>query len=214
MKACQAIKFLLTFFFFCIQLKVVCQPKLLNLTSTLSSDAYIGIDNQFVIKGVHDLKPYSLTSSHGIVIANDSFYSVRFVAEQMDTLRLYRGKKLIGKTVLQIHHIPDPIARLPHNPDTVATVFQVLANPYIEIYFPDCNVINRQQVTSYFTTFLNSRLDTIASPMPSEGRFMTKDQKDVIKKLKPGDKIVFSDIRFTGSDDRMRMLLNLIVLIK
>jgi hypothetical protein len=86
------------------------------------------------------------------------------------------------------------ISRLAHSEDSIATVSQVLANPFLTADFPNCNYKHQFSVTSFRSSCITANKDTIDT-FETRGNILSDEQKSAIKALKPGDQIYFYNIR-------------------
>lgn len=156
---------------------------------------YVGVDNEIKVRGIEFDSSYILTSSSGKVAKGyNNEILVRVDRKGIDTLRIHFDNKLIFLKVFEKRNIFDPIAHLGSIIDTVTTVDEILENPILFAKIPDCYYEIRCKVNSYIPMFIKNPSDTIKTFKRVIDNELNKEAIEIIKKLKPGDKIVFNEI--------------------
>jgi hypothetical protein len=114
------------------------------------------------------------------------------------TVRVYgirNGKKrLLQTSPFTVRFIEDGKPRVGSSEDTVMTVREILANPTLNIYMPGSFLRHHLRVISASVSLSKTRGDGLFSN-EIQGNTLCGDQLGAIARLKPGDKIYFSDIR-------------------
>jgi len=96
--------------------------------------------------------------------------------------------------------------------DSVASVNQLLANPFLYVDLPGCYYKSNFYITSFTATFIGGDLDSLKTY--AVGNLLTNEQKELIKKLNTGNKIYFDQIYSLSPDSRRRKLKSFTITIK
>ena len=197
----------------------------LSLTDTTQNIFYVGVDNLVKISGnqFHYLKQSVAIWGGGAVITprGPGLYIIK-VEKETDSCKMWVGthKKIIfkknficrkiGDFVLRYGGIKDSI--MTYNRPVKATIDQLLVNSFLYIDFPGSYYKHNYQISSFATLMLSDKADSLS--IPGDGNMLSSKQKEMIKKLQPGDAIVFENIYCLGSDSRRRKLTPFIIEIK
>ena len=96
--------------------------------------------------------------------------------------------------------------------DSVASIQEILINPFLHLFRENCFYKKQFMITSFRATFIGYDLDSLN--MNATGNLLTQEQVDQIKKLRRGDKIFFNEIYALGPDSRRRKLSPFTIIIK
>jgi len=170
-----------------------------RLTVPQMNILYIGVENIIEVSGLNDFSELELKSSTAqISINNRSKTMNQFLVDAgyvgSDTLQLYQFGKLILTRIYENRSIPMPVPQLGDLSDSTAFVIQILRNPTLNIVFPDCYFAPGFRVTKFNLTLIHSAGDTIKKYSITEGFQLLSGQIKAIRKLKTGDKILFTGI--------------------
>jgi len=155
-------------------------------------ELFIGVDNKIEIKG--NTKSVTLTVSHGSVYAwGHNGFLVGVDHDEPDTLKFYEGRKLINQLIAPVNRVPQPVARLGGLKDTVGSIRQLMATPFLSVGYPGSNYKSCVSVTSFSVTLISGG-DTLSS-FQIIGNLFSEPMKNEIKKLGSCDYLYFDDIR-------------------
>lgn len=188
-----------------------------SLTDTTQNVFYIGVDNIIKISGeqYHYLKQSVAISGGGAVIIprGRGLYIIK-VEKETDSCKMWVGtnKKIIFRKNFICRKIGDPVVKYGGLKGSNATTSQLLTNPFIYVDIPDSYYKHDFNITSFNAIFISHDLDSLRTF--SVGNLLTDEQKELIKKLNPGDKIFFDQIYALSPDDRRRKLKPFTIIIK
>ena len=195
-----------------------------SLTDTTQNIFYIGVDNFIKISG----EQY-IPAKHSLLIKGgrarisglNRSYIIK-VEEETDSCQMWIGtnKKIIFKKNFICRKIGDPVVKygglndsiMTYNKSVKATIDQLLENSFLYIDFPGSYYKHNYQILSFATLMLSDKTDSLS--VSGDGNMLSTKQKEMIKKLQPGDAIVFEDIYCLGPDKRRRKLTPFIIEIK
>ncbi|MBN8667252.1 MAG: hypothetical protein J0M30_07065 [Chitinophagales bacterium] len=209
---------LILYILFSLQISLLAQPKFFNLSSQDPNDKelYIGVENYIGLQtSTYFVKNVRFSISHGTLTkVGPNKYLINVAAEKPDTLKLYEDDSLVHSETYQVKKVPYPIAQLANTKDTLLTVKQILANPIISVYLPDCKYKHQFQVLSFRTRFSKSNMNLLASFDLSIGSYLPDKQIKTVKSLKTNDKIQFYDIIYKCPKCGTQQLNSLTITIK
>ena len=167
------------------------------------------------IVGSDYTKNSNLLISSGRLTSLDSNKYLIIVQEEAKPviLTFLKGANIVLSDTFHVKIVPIPIPRLANLKDTFGTVNQIVLNPFLTIVLPGCNLKNNFSIISFRTSLIKIEGETTTLGLVA-GHVLPADQIEAIKLLRPGDKIMFDDIRVIGPDDRTRKLGSLIITIK
>lgn len=168
-----------------------------------SKELYLFVENYIKIEGINNsAKNQRISVSHGRAEKiEDRGYRIWVTSEKEDTVMFFINNKLVISEVFSVKKVPYPIARLSNSLDTVLTPAHIFLNPFVSVIIPGCNFRHNAKVMSFLASFIASNGDTNAE-LSQNDFLLSENQIKEIKKLKAGDKIHFSDIRYTTPDGR------------
>ena len=212
MKTCMILLSLL--FSFSLRSQIVITN--LSLTDTTQNIFYIGVDNVVKISG-KEYKPLNqsvVITGGGATMTGLMGDHIIKVQKETDecSMWIYENRKRIFEKKFICRTIGDVIVRYGGLNDSIATVNQILANPFLFIDIPGSYYKHNYHITSFTAIFISHDLDSLRTF--SVGNLLTDDQKELIKKLNSGDKIFFDQIYALSPDDRRRKLKPFIIIVK
>jgi len=195
-----------------------------SLTDTSQNIFYIGVDNLIKISG-KQYKPLeqSLVIKGGGASMGGvgGTYIVKVQKETDDcSIWVYENGKSIFKKKFICRKIGDPVVKygglndsiMTYNKSVKASINQLLENSFLYIDFPGSYYKHKYQILSFATLMLSDKTDSLS--VSGDGNMLSSKQKEMIKKLQPGDAIVFEDIYCLDPDKRRRKLTPFIIEIK
>ena len=188
-----------------------------SLTDSSQNIFYVGVDNLIKISGnQYDYLKQSVSIKGGgakLIPGGIGTFIVK-VQTETDDCRIWINEngKVIFKKDFIVRTVRDIVVRYGGLKDSIATINQLLANPFLFIDIPESYYKHNFQVTSFTATFINQGLDSLKTY--SVGNLLTTEQKELIKKLKTGDKIFFDQLYALGPDSRKRKLKSFTITIK
>ena len=187
-----------------------------SLTDTSQNIFYIGVDNLIKISG-KQYKPLeqSLVIKGGGASMGGvgGTYIVKVQKETDDCSMWVNGNgKTIFKKDFRVRVVGDIVVRYGGLKDSIATINQLLTNPFLFIEIPESYYKHNFQITSFTATFISQELDSLKTYLV--GNMLSTEQKELIKKLRTGDKIFFDQIYALGPDSRRRKLKSFTITIR
>ncbi len=190
-------KFITTYLPFFFPLLTIGQIKLINidLINKDLNQLYIGMDNRLQIVGQKNVRGYKLTSVKSSVLVNDSCFVLTPEHRGVDTVKIFKGNKLIYCALFNLFSINEPTGQLAFTYDTTITLNRILANPYLSIKIPNCNYNFLFSINGFQCSILQKNKDkeTFANTL---GCKLTNDMLTLINRLKTGDVIEFERIKY------------------
>jgi hypothetical protein len=97
--------------------------------------------------------------------------------------------------------------------DSMLSVREILASPCLSISIPGCYINYRFTVFSFEASFIYKPGDTLQTG-PAQKWCMNNEQATLLKKLRPGNKILLTNIKVGGSNSTLRTLADKLITIK
>ena len=189
----------------------------LSLTDTSQHIFYIGVDNIIKISG----KQYNPVKHQTAIIGGGGtllkkgkgVYIVK-VQNETDHCQIWisENKKSVFRQNYIVRKVGDIVVSYGGLKDSTATVSQLLANPFLYIDIPGSFYKHNYSITSFSAIFINRDADSVRAS--AVGNLLTTEQKELIKKLLPGNKILFDQIYAISPDGRRRKLQPFIITVK
>lgn len=189
----------------------------LSLTDTTQNIFYIGIDNTIKISG----KQYDPANQKHVIMGGGGtlqkkekgVYIVR-VQEETDDCKIWitLNNRPVSKHHFRVRKIGDYVVRYSGLKDSIATINQLLINPFIYVDIPGSYYKHNINITSFSATFIIHSVDSLETLSTSNR--LTAEQIETIKKLIPGNKIYFNNIYAVSPDGRRRRLTSFTITIK
>jgi hypothetical protein len=181
---------------FCLPMFIFGQIKLINLdlTNKDTNLLYSGIENRIALIGNTNKIGIRMSSSQKMRISNEKDYFVILPAtkERDDTLRVFKGSKLLYYRVFNIVKLNDPIAQVAFTTDTVISINKLIANPFINSRIPNSLYELSFIIKSFQCTVLKSTGER--KVFFTLGNRFSEETLEAIKKLKSSDELIFENI--------------------
>ena len=136
---------------------------------------------------------------------SDNEFIVHVSSLGMDTITVLKNGKEIFNKVFEVSRITDPVARIGKSKSNGATVAEILIDPSLNVFLPNCYYFNPFTVSSFSGTFITQNGDSLTTFNSATNKF-SNDQMNIIETLKSGDKIYIDKIVVGGPNSIQRML--------
>ena len=184
-----------------------------SLTDTSLAYAYVGVDNAIELTGYKVNNSILISITRGTIMnLGQNRYVLRISIPGECVLTFTDKGKVIAKRTFKVDELAEPRIRLAGVRDSVASVNQILVNPFLIIEIPGSYLKHRLVVTRFMATFVGQNFDSLETF--AAGNIFTQEQINIIKQLHSGDRIFFSDIYFLGPDSRRRKFPPFTIIIK
>jgi hypothetical protein len=190
----------------------------LSLRDSSKNIFYIGVDNIIKISG-KDYNPskgrVAIAGGGGSIYKTDNgTYIIKVQVETELCHIFYRENDRLGlKKQFTCKNIESPLTgRLGGIKDSTASINNILLNPFLHIDIPGSYYNHRFFITNFSAAFIGQDFDSLKTN--AVGNLLSKEQIELIKQLKPGDRIFFHDIYAVGPDSRRRKLTPFSIYIK
>ncbi|MCD8528392.1 MAG: hypothetical protein LRY27_00040 [Chitinophagales bacterium] len=146
----------------CHAQELTCQN--LSLTNPDLKILYVGVDNYLEFKGFENVENVRFESKHSKINYTNQeensfvlYVSTYKYKVQLDTFIVYQDNKEIGNFIFEIKLIGDPIVQLGSIDSTYATIYNIIANPELNVVIKDCFLEHHFHVVSFevFTVIHN-----------------------------------------------------------
>jgi hypothetical protein len=186
----------------------------ISLTDSSLSIIYRGTENYFTINDKRVVSGnYILKTSNGISEKQEkNIFKIIINNNQQTVLTVFLNGKAITSKSFVINETPGFGAGLGRIIDSFATKNEILANPFIRAYPLDCLLRNWATVVRFDAIFIASQLDSVYTK--GIGNSFSKEQIELVRNLKPGDKIHFTEIYAYGRDSRGQKLRPFTIIVK
>ena len=187
-------------------ISVFAQINIINRSLTDSSlkIVYAGVDNFLEIKGVKTSDDVKVSISQGDVRKIDTTFILRVPGCESIFITVQKKGRQILKEKFRCDQLYDPVLQLGAIKDSVASISEILINPFLHLFRENCFYKKQFMITSFRATFIGYDLDSVNTK--ATGNLLTQEQIDHIKKLRRRDKIFFNEIYAFGPDSRRRKL--------
>jgi hypothetical protein len=161
------------------------------------------IPNRVRISGIKGNDKITLTNSFIQYRKDDLLVIACTCRATTDTLRIERNGRTVFSKVYSVKALPDMAARWGNIVGEFAIVNQVLSNSEMQVYFGSDTLYNAEyfHILSYSVNVKPKRGDELFS-----SHLMSVEQRKKIATLRPGDVILFEDIRLSCSDCSIQLL--------
>ena len=165
---------------------------------------YVEIRNEIELVGIKSSDKLSFSSTNGTLIhLEQGRYLLRPSTKGECALTFQsNGRKIANKTFRSDSLRGELKIRLAGITDTVATINQILGNPFLISEIPGSYYKSPVYITSFTATFIGANFDSIKTEAIEH--LLTKEQFSIVKQLRHGDKILFQDMYFFWPDGRRR----------
>jgi hypothetical protein len=197
---CKPIFLLLLPFFSFSQVNIVNR----SLTDSSLNIVYIDVRNIIELTGNKSLNNLGFSTTNGTLIhLEQGRYLLRPSREGECVLTIQsNGRKIASKAFRSDSLKGELKIRLAGITDTVATINQILANPFLISEIPGSYYKSPVYITSFTATFIGVNFDSVRTEAIEH--LLTKEQLSIVKQLRHGDKILFQDMYFFWPDSRRR----------
>jgi len=183
----------------------------LSLTDTTQNIFYIGVENKVHVtgKGFDPVKGKFAVSGGGCSFKNlgkgNYVYKCEMETDNC-TVRYSENGKSIFTQGFRCRKIGDPLARLAGIRDSLATVDEIISNPFLIVEIPNAFYKHGCQVTAFVITMDGASFEEKNEVDSIAGYIIPTHVITKIKKLRKGDMIYFDQIRCLCKDSRSRKL--------
>ncbi len=179
--------------------------KATSLTNTDAGLLYVGVNNVLKVEGVDNLPVQLISRKNAVKAISDNGFILQASNLGVDTISVLKNGKEVFNKVFEVSLISDPVARIGNLKSDAAVVSEILSDPSLNIFLPNCNYFNPFTVSGFSGTFITQNGKTVTAFKSETNKFLN-DQVNMIKELKPGDKIYIHKIVVKGPDAAKRML--------
>ena len=123
-----------------------------------------------------------------------------------DDLRVFVNNKKVLMKTFDIAGCNTFYAALGTLKDTAVSLTAILANQKIEVLPSGCLYKPDIPIASFLMAAVSSKGDTLDNNIPGKLNLLSEHQTAAIKKLKSGDKLLFSEIIYYGNAGKARKL--------
>lgn len=193
-------KNILTFWMFIFPFSLFAQVGMKNMSLKHPDSAllYIGAQNFIEISGLDNYTNLELKSSSGTVNPfEDGKFHLLVRRQGPDTVLLFRNHKLIFTKIYSIKYIPDAKSQLGYITEKTATVNQILQNTKLYVVLPGCDYKHNFRIRSFELILIDPKNILLQNSGPTRGNELNSIHLEEIKKLKPGSRLVFENIKAT-----------------
>ena len=176
-----------------------------SLTDSSLDIAYVGVDNHIALKGINNFSTLIISVTNGTIekyVAND--YIFRTSNTGSSTINVKQNGKIIASKTFKGEMFPSEVIRLGNLKDSILSIRQIQLNPFLVIVLPNCLCKYNFQIVSFSAIFFKHETKDSIITTAKLHQF-SPEQLAIIKELKPGDTIYFSNIRFIGGPDDARV---------
>ena len=176
--------------------------------------AYCGVENVIELTGYKGSGKISSLATNGTLTELGQHKYVLKPSKEGDCLISFHNdrKKIITKTFRCDSLKGELKIRLARVTDTVATIHQILANPFLISEIPGSYYKSPVYITSFVATFIAVNFDSLRTEATEH--LLTQEQVNIVKQLHRGDKILFQNIYFFWPDGRRRKYPPFVITIK
>jgi GldM C-terminal domain len=196
-------------------LLLIAQLQIINdgLVYPDSPYVYIGVPNTLKITGTS--KNLKLTVDDGSINrgTDKNEYTATFSSPGITNVIVRENGKIVCQKKYNIRRIADPVLLFAGKADSMLSVREILASPCLSVSLPGCYINYRLPILSFETYFIYQPGDTLNTGRANNW-CMYDGQLALLKKLMPGNKILFTNIKVQGPDSHVRTLIDLLITIK
>ncbi len=179
--------------------------KATKLTNIDANFLYIGVDNVLKVEGFANLPVQLISKKSSVKQISDNEFIVHVSSLGMDTITVLKSGKEIFNKVFEVSRITDPVARIGKSKSNGATVAEILIDPTLNVFLPNCYIFSPFTVSNFSGTFISQNGNSVTTFSSTTNKF-SNDQIKIIEKLKSGDKIHIDKIVVGGPDSIQRMM--------
>lgn len=179
--------------------------KATKLTDIDAKILYIGVDNVLKVEGINNLPVQLISRKSTVKSISDNEFILHVSSLGMDTISVLKNGKEVFNTFFEVSYITNPVARIGKLNANVATVAEILSDPSLNVFLPNCYYFNPFTVSRFSGIFIPRNGSSVTTFNSPTNKFLN-DQINIIKTLKPGDKIYFEIIVVDGPNSTRKML--------
>ncbi len=165
---------------------------------------YIGVDNPIEVNVLKTKGVVSVNVSQGLITSKgDGIYIVQVRNVGDATITIIVDGKIIGREIFRCKTVPDPVAFIGGKRGGKISKAPLLAQKYVVANL-DNFVFDIKFPVVGFT--VSATKDGFVEEISAKGNEITAEQKNLIRKLKSGDKVIFEHIKAQAPDGSIRNL--------
>lgn len=183
---------------------------LFSVTSSPSGTLYVMLDNKLAIdKNIKVKNPFLVCGSDTLIMIEGVFH-VKARKEGEVNVCLFDGNNgkntLIGCQMMIAKWVNDPIVRLGEYRKGNVSKDYIIQQAGLSAELPGCDYIfSRNWTVIHFD--MNITRGGKETRSTSNSKKFTEDQLNQIEKLKPGDRVVFENVKIIGPDGKQRQVI-------
>jgi hypothetical protein len=173
---------------------------------------YIGVSNPITV-AVSDISSKNVTVKidNGKISGSNGTYNVLPSKVGKATVTIYDGSKQIGSWDFRVKYLPDPVTKVARKKSGTISMVQLLDAGEVVADLENFDFDARFEIVE-FTVF--AKIENVENDEISKSAKFTNEQRALIKRLKPGDRLTFTDIKAKGPDGGIRSLNGIIFTIE
>ena len=200
-------------FLICIRANAQINIFNLSLSDSTKRIAYAGVENFLGIKGGKTNDNIKMFTSLGDLTKIDaSNFILKVPMADSFFITVQRNGTQVLRETFKSDVLNEPTLRLGGIKDSVASIQEILINPFLHLFIPGSLYKKQFVVTGFNAIFISDDLDSLRTY--SVGNLLSNEQQELTKKLKPGNKILFDQIYAFGPDSRRRKFKSFIITIR
>jgi hypothetical protein len=176
---------------------------------------YIGIDNPVSLENNNDTNVFLRITKGSCSKTGNHLYNIRVSIIGKTTIEVLKKTPtrniLIDTANFNVLKVPDPIAIFGNLVDTMATVNALMIQKEIKTFMP-CYYNIRFRILCFTVSVI--RLNGSSESITTTGNIISDQQNQILKSLKPGDRLLIEDIKAVGSGGCTRTLAPISIRVK
>ncbi|MCG2614312.1 hypothetical protein LZZ85_08460 [Terrimonas sp. NA20] len=202
----NGILFSISSLFFAVSFSAQPELKNLSLTDPAMDIIYIGVVNDLAVEGVSERQNMEVVvGGKDAEGSNGRYYAMVHTpgTVKVDVYRKVQGdRRLLTSKVFRSVLLSRPKARLMAAADSNLSVGVIIANPQLETFYPGSQFKSDCDISSFMLKITDSNGEELLEQTGGEENRLTEKMITLIRKLKPGDKLFFDEIRVFCRDGR------------
>ena len=165
---------------------------------------YLGLDNPVKIAASgYDASELTVTMENGRISGENGEYIIRPIQPGMATVTVICKGKEIQKTTFRVKNVPNPHATIAGRNGGIISKDLLLKQEELRVEMGDFDFDLNFEVTEFTVSAV---IKGFVREFNSKSNQITDNQKNLIKVIKPGQKVYFQDIKCKGPDGTIRDL--------